>query len=73
MDLVNLFTWQKSDKCLDLDMLNKDYILSLIAEEKEQFSKYCQLCSIYSGTPDPLIKARHQGKVEILQILLKLF
>jgi len=49
----------------------KEIILSLIAEEKDNFNKYSQLCSIYQVPTDPLVVARSQGRLEILQLLLK--
>ena len=48
-------------------------ILSMIAEEKEQFNEYSQLCAIYKIQPDPIAIAKHHGRMEILQILLMEF
>lgn len=52
-------------------MFDRDVLLSLIAEEKESFSQYCQLCSQYLIPEDPLATARHQGRMEILETLLR--
>jgi hypothetical protein len=49
----------------------KEVLLALISEEKESFGKYTQLCAQYQVQPDPIVIARHQGKVEILQKLLQ--
>jgi hypothetical protein len=52
-------------------MITKELLLSLISEEKENFSKYSQLCANYQIQTDPLATARHRGKLEILERLLK--
>lgn len=51
-------------------MTPKELLLSLISEEKERFGQYSQLCALYLIPPDPLVIARHQGKLEVLQCLL---
>jgi hypothetical protein len=52
-------------------MTLKELLLSLISEEKERFGQYSQLCATYQIQPDPIATARHQGKLEILQRLLR--
>jgi hypothetical protein len=51
--------------------ISRDQILSLISEEKERFAKYSELCSQYQVPPDPVAAANKDGKLEILQLLLK--
>ena len=51
-------------------MTPKEFLLSLISEEKERFGRYSQLCALYQVQIDPLAQARHQGKLEVLQKLL---
>jgi hypothetical protein len=46
-------------------------ILSFIAEEKENYSKYSQSCANYQTPEDPIVKARHLGRMEILEMLLQ--
>lgn len=52
-------------------MTPKELLLSLISEEKERFGEYSQLCALYQIPPDPIAIARHQGKLEVLQQLLR--
>jgi hypothetical protein len=52
-------------------MTPKEFLLSLISEEKERFGEYTQLCAIYQIQPDPIAMAKHQAKLEILQTLLQ--
>jgi hypothetical protein len=52
-------------------MTSKELFLSLISEEKERFGQYSQLCAQYQISPDPIAIARHQGRLEILQQLLR--
>lgn len=52
-------------------MTPKEFLLSLISEEKERFGQYSQLCALYQVQIDPLAAARHQGKLEVLQCLLR--
>ena len=54
-----------------LMVIPREMLLDQITEEKENFSRYSQLCALYQIMPDPLAIARHQGKIEILQILLQ--
>lgn len=54
-----------------LVMTPKEKLLSLISEEKEQFGEYLQLCAIYQVKPDPIVVARHQAKLEVLETLLQ--
>ena len=54
-----------------LVMTPKEKLLSLISEEKEQFGEYSQLCAIYQVKPDPIVVARHQAKLEVLETLLQ--
>ena len=51
--------------------ISKELLFSLFSQEKESYSQYLQLCTNYQAQPDPLVTARHQGKSEILQILLR--
>ena len=51
-------------------MVTRERLLALIAEEKENYSKYFQLCTFYQIQPDPLAQANHRGKLQILQNLL---
>jgi hypothetical protein len=51
--------------------LSKELLFSLFSQEKDLYSQYLQLCAIYQTQPDPLVTARHQGKLEILQHLLR--
>lgn len=53
-------------------MITKDKVLSLIAEEKEQYNLYMQSCAYYNIDPDQLAKARHLSKIETLEVMLKL-
>jgi hypothetical protein len=48
----------------------KEFLLDMIAQEKEQYSAYCQLCATYRTKADPIVLARHQGKLEVLQSLI---
>lgn len=48
----------------------REYLLSLISEEKERYGVYSQLCAFYQVPPDPMILAKHQTKVETLRNLL---
>jgi hypothetical protein len=52
-------------------MIDRDEILSLIAEEKEIFSEYTQLCRNYQIMPDPIAVSRSQGRLDILQKILQ--
>ena len=52
-------------------MTPKEYLLSLISEEKERFGEYSQLCAHYQIPADPIALARHQATLEILQKLLQ--
>jgi hypothetical protein len=52
-------------------MSPKELLLSLIAEEKERFGEYSQLCAQYQVEPDPLVMARSLGMMETLQKLLR--
>lgn len=52
-------------------MTPKELLLSLISEEKERFGEYSQLCAHYQTQPDPIVLAKHQAKLEILQHLLR--
>jgi hypothetical protein len=52
-------------------MLAKEALMVLISEEKDNFSRYSQLCTTYQVQTDPLVMARHQGRLEILQRLLR--
>lgn len=52
-------------------MTPKELLLSLISEEKERFGEYVQLCALYQIQPDPIAMARHQGKLEVLQMLMQ--
>lgn len=49
----------------------REYLLSLISEEKESFGKYTQSCAQYQIQPDPLALIRHRSRLEILNKLLK--
>ncbi len=51
--------------------ITREQILTLISEEKERFARYSELCSQYQVPPDPVAVANKDGKLEILQRLLK--
>lgn len=52
-------------------MLSKQQILDLIAEEKNKYSSYLQLCSYYKIEPDPVAIIKCSTKVETLEFMLK--
>jgi hypothetical protein len=51
--------------------LSRENLMIIFSEEKENFSKYSQLCALYQISPDPIAMAKHLGKIEILQMLLQ--
>jgi hypothetical protein len=53
-------------------VINRDKILAFIAEEKDKFSSYSQLCVFYKVNLDPYVVARHNAKIEIMEKFLKL-
>jgi hypothetical protein len=60
--------------CFKVKLLRRLYLFFLspfTVFEKENFSKYSQLCATYQIQPDPIATARHLGKMEVLQTLLK--
>jgi len=46
--------------------LSVQQILALIAEEREDYSRYCQLCARLKTAPDPIATAVHETKIELL-------
>jgi len=52
-------------------MVTRELILDLIAEEKSEFAEYTKQCNHYQVQIDPLAVARKDGRIEILQRLLK--
>lgn len=52
--------------------ITRELLLSLIAEEKEKYSEYSQLCAHYQIQENPQAQSRSQGKLEILNHLLKI-
>lgn len=44
-------------------------ILETIASEKALYAEYLQICSKYQAQPDPLITAKHHGKILVLEKL----
>lgn len=50
---------------------SKENLLILISLEKEEFLKYSQSCSNYQIEINPIALARHQGRMEILETLLR--
>ena len=50
----------------------KETLLLMVSEEKELFSKYSQLCVTYQIQTDPIATARHKGRLEALQDILKM-
>jgi fructose-1,6-bisphosphatase len=52
-------------------MVTRELLLKLISEEKENFSKYSQACANYQISVDPLALAKSQGRLEILNKILK--
>jgi hypothetical protein len=53
-------------------MITREKVLLLIAEEKEQYNSYTQLCTNYNIEPDQIAEARHQSIIETLEAMLKL-
>jgi hypothetical protein len=52
-------------------MLSKQHILDLIAEEKNKYSAYLQLCTYYKIEPDLIALAKCSIKTETLEYMLK--
>ncbi len=52
-------------------MLSKQHILDLIADEKEKYSSYLQLCTYYKIDPDPLATVKCLAKIETMEHMLK--
>jgi hypothetical protein len=52
-------------------MITREDILALITEEKELFAEYSKACTRYKITQDPIAIAVKDGKIELLQMLLK--
>lgn len=53
-------------------MLSREKVLELIAEEKDKYSSYLQLCAFYKIEPHPIAYAKCLAKTEILEHILKL-
>ncbi len=53
-------------------MLSKQHILDLIAEEKERYSAYTQLCAFYKIEPNSLATVKCLAKIETMEHMLKL-
>lgn len=68
---INYGALDNLNKVDKLIMITKETLLNLISEEKDDFSKYSQSCANYQITPDPIALAKHQGRLEIIQRLLR--
>jgi len=52
-------------------MLSKQNILDLIADEREKYSSYLQLCTYYKINPDSIVTIKCSVKIETLEHMLK--
>ena len=50
--------------------VTQEQLLHLLAEEKETYNNYVQLCNFYQISPDPMATAAHQAKIQTLNQLL---
>ena len=50
--------------------VSRDVLLDLLAEEKEAFALYEQLCARYQTSPDPVAVAASKARMLLLQQLL---
>ena len=48
----------------------REYLLELIAEEKDQYNSYLQLCRYYQINPDRLATASFQARINLLEKVL---
>jgi hypothetical protein len=51
-------------------MSRKD-IMDLIADERNKYSAYLQLCTYYKVDPDPMVLTKCSTKIETLELILK--
>lgn len=53
------------------NIISREKLLDIVAEEKETYIKYLQSCAKYQVNPDPLATSKHHGMMEILNRLLQ--
>jgi len=58
------------DSLLENKTIDRQYLLSILSEEKENYSNYVGLCEKYKIQPNPIVTAVSTAKQDLLRRLM---